>query len=54
MRTICITGGDGTGKSTQCESLKIHITALGKSVIHASIWDALPILQAHLKSNATT
>lgn len=39
-RTICITGGDGSGKSTQVAALAAALTEKGLSFAVVTIWDA--------------
>ncbi len=39
-RIVCITGTDGSGKSTQIAALTAAFDARGYSVAHVSIWDA--------------
>jgi thymidylate kinase len=42
MKTIVITGADGSGKTTLCNAIESHLTTqLGLKVSQATIWDII-------------
>jgi thymidylate kinase len=48
---ICITGGDGVGKSTLTKSVEARLTANGKTVYNCSIWDTLKAMIKYFKAD---